>query len=422
MGEHAPQESWHAPVARASRALAGHFAGGADVFAVAPGRVNLIGEHIDYSGGHVLPFAIDLWCASAARWGSDAGRVRVHAADIAPGGETVVVSADAAAAIARGDIRRGSWGSYAAGVVDRVRARLLACNGLDVLKDRGIEIAVSSDVPSGGGLSSSAAFEVAIASAMYGLACAPGRACALADVPDAAWIPSACIAAERTFAGVPCGIMDQLASFHGRAGRAILIDTRAGEESPNIRAVPLPERASLVVIDTGVRHKLGASEYPLRRAASEAAAKALGVRWLCEATLDALEVHAGLSAAERDAATHAINEEKRVVGAAAALRSGSLAEVGRLMVESHASLRDVYRVSCAELDCVVRVLMKSHGVLGARMTGGGFGGCVIAMLEEGSAEAALQNVQREYRSEFGVECTMRRVTTVNGASLVLPGA
>lgn len=357
----------------------------------APGRVNLIGEHIDYCGGHVLPVALGLRCAAAVAAG--AGMLRVHAVDLGDAWEC-------AAGVEPRSMPRpapGTWRSYAAGVVSLIAE---AAGGPIPAAD----IFVASDVPRGSGLSSSAAFEVSLAGAVLaamGGAIAPSRVAAL------------CRRAEHEFAGVPCGIMDQAVAALGRTGHAMLLDCVAFEagaaagHTDGVRHVPLPgaREATLLIVDTGVRHALAGGEYARRRAACESAARKLGVTALCRAPLDAI-ARARLTDEETRCATHAIGEDRRTLEAAAALGAGELSRLGVLMIESHESLRDVYRVSCPELDSVVDAARGVPGVFGARMTGGGFGGCAIVLARAGAAEAAIGVVIAAFRTRFSRDCAV----------------
>jgi galactokinase len=288
----------------------------------APGRVNLIGDHTDYQGGFCLPMAIDreVTVAFAAR---DDGRVVVHSDG---GGEEVV-----------------------AAVVE-----VLAERGRPAV---GLNASVTSTVPVGAGLSSSAAFEVAIAVACTEVAGFDlrGRELALAAQE-----------AEHRASGVPCGVMDQMACALGVAGHALLLDCRSLAVTP----VAIPRDAVLTVAHSGRPRRLADSEYAARRAACEAAAARLGVQSLRDAT--------PAQVADDPFARHVVSENARVLRFADALQARDLAAAGALMLESHASLRDDFRVSTPELDQLVELAM-AQGALGARLTGAGFGGCMIAL-------------------------------------------
>lgn len=354
--------------------------------ASAPGRVNLIGEHTDYNEGFVLPIAIDRVCVAVAGPAADARRSRVLAADL---GRTAEVDLARPLEVGEGSgqVAAGSWLSYIAGVA----AQFQRLQGWGALPN--LDIAIASSVPLGGGLSSSAAVEVATATLLEqvaGVSLEP-RAKALL-----------CQRAEHEFAGVPCGIMDQFVSVMGRTGHAILIDCRSQDATP----IPMPaaERVSVVVINSNVRHALAGGEYAARRMACESAAAVLGVTALRDVDLDRLEgARDRLSEIEYRRARHVVTENSRTLAAADALRAGDLEQMGRLMRESHESLRADYEVSCPELDTLVEVASTIPGVFGARMTGGGFGGCVVAIAEPSSAAALQERVGPEYEMRHGRE-------------------
>jgi len=317
----------------------------AQLIAEAPGRVNLIGEHTDYNEGHVLPLAIDrtLSVAAAPR----EGEVRAVALDC---GEE-----DAFALEGFAPAPGGGWRNYVRGV-----AWALAGAGHRL---RALDLAFTGDVPIGAGLSSSAALEVALAAAFAAAGDFPlaGRELALLAQR-----------AENEFAGVQCGIMDQLAAVFGREGHALLIDCRSLEVEP----LPLAlGDVAIVVVDSAVRRTLGESAYNERRRQCAEAATALGVTALRDATAETLEARrAGLTETLYRRARHVVTEEARVAAAVGALRRGDLAALGRLLCESHASLRGDFEVSCPETDLLVELAMGTEGVLGARLTGAGFGG------------------------------------------------
>jgi len=382
MGEPAPRTEGDA-LARAVRAHEGRFGVPPTLGASAPGRVNLIGEHVDYCGGRVLPIAIGRRTACVAS--ATHGPTRVLAADLAADNEWSPGEA----------APRGSWQSYAQGVVEEVRALpgSAFCPELCVT--------IASDVPIGAGLSSSAAFEVSLGLL---LTRAWGREVPRADLAMACW------RAEQQYAGVPCGVMDQMVVARAEQGRAMLLDCGTGE----VRMSPVPGDVALVVIDTGVRHRLGESEYPKRRAACERAAALLGVGALARADAGAVEQ---LPEDLRPVARHVISEDARTQRFAVCLAGGDLSGAGRAMNESHASLRDDYRVSCAELDWVASRAASMPGVFGARMTGGGFGGCVIAIASRAGGAGLHSVVVPEYEREFGRTCTVFEVRASEGARL-----
>jgi galactokinase len=353
--------------------------------ACAPGRVNLIGEHTDYNGGFVLPLAIDRYCVAVGAPARDGEQSRVFAADVGESWSCDLRSplqvASASAVPRANEVRRASAQSYIAGVMELFRRQAGPLNNLDVC--------ISSSVPLGAGLSSSASLEIAVATLLEEVT---GRR--LDPVAKA----KLCQAAEHEFAGVPCGLMDQLASVFGLQGHALLIDCRSFHCTP----VPMPpeSEALVVVIDSGVRHALATSEYAARRGSCESAARVLGVLDLRDAS--PRRAHAQLSDDEARCVRHVLTENARVQQAAEALRQKDMARLGRLMTESHASLRDDYRVSCAELDAIVSAATAVPGVFGARMTGGGFGGCAIALAAPDAAMALSEAVAPCSRTSFPV--------------------
>jgi galactokinase len=341
---------------------------------VSPGRVNLIGEHTDYNDGFVLPLAIDRGLRIAVRRRDD-GRA-VLTSDRAAG----VVEIDLAAPLQPG---RTDWGRYVEGVCAGYR-RL----GWDL---PGFAAAITADLPSGGGLSSSAALEVGMATAIEALC---GRS--LAAVERALL----CQRAEHEFAGVPCGIMDQFAVALAQPGAALLIDCRDRETSD----VPLGDEVAVLVIDSGVSHALADGGYAARRRECEAAACGLGVRSLRDVTLLAWRAaERTLPEPDRRRARHVVTENVRVLAFAAAARGGDWATAGRLMNESHASLRDDFEVSCRELDLICEAVAPLEGVHGCRMTGGGFGGCAVALVDAVRAGAVVAAARAACAAALGAE-------------------
>jgi galactokinase len=358
------------------------------LIARAPGRVNLIGDHTDYNDGFVLPMAIDraVWIALRPR---DDRRVTVHSLDF---DETAELDLDDPGAPGEG------WDEYVRGVAwALMEARRSASRGWDGV--------AAGDVPVGAGLSSSAALELAAA-----------RAFTAAD--GAAWAPAAMATlaqrAENEWVGVNCGIMDQLISAAGTAGHALLIDCRSLET----RAVPLPARAAVVVLDTATRRGLVDSAYNERRRQCEAAAAFFGVRALRDVDLTAFEAREHeLDPVMRQRARHVITENARTLAAAEALARGDLGTVGRLMNESHASLRDDFEVSRRELDQMVELAQAHAGCYGARMTGAGFGGCAVALVESAAAAGFARDVARQYEAAAGLRPAVYLTAASQGASV-----
>ena len=317
----------------------------------APGRVNLIGEHTDYSGGLALPAAIELGVTvevdDAAPTVTLTSRQFGPAAPFAPDG---------------GGTSASGWARYA----QAVAAELAALGRPPV----GLAGTVSSDLPAGAGLSSSAAVEVAIALAL----------CAVADFElEPLELALACQRAELRAVGVPCGILDQAGSVLGRRGAAILLDCGTLEH----RLVAVPETAALVVLESGVERQLEGSGYATRRAELEQALRLVGADRSTQLELEDLD---GLDPLSLRRLRHVVTENERVVRFSAALEAGDLRAAGRLLSESHASLRDDYEVSTPEVDALVRGA-EDAGAFGARMVGGGFGGSVLALTDADTAEA-----------------------------------
>lgn len=347
----------------------------------APGRVNLIGDHTDYNDGFVLPAAIDRDCVVAAR---PADVVRVSSLDLA---DSFELPADGSADV---EACTSGWGRLVAAVV-----RELAAIGRPPV---GMDAVVASDVPIGSGLSSSAAFEVAVASALVGVASWDVEPIRLA---------LACRDAEEAASGVPCGIMDQLIAVAGRAGHALLIDCRSLES----RAVRIPESAGILVVHSGRSRALTDSAYAERRGACEELAARLG--------LDALRDAVPAQVAGDPFGRHVVSENARVLDAARVLEAGDLVRFGGLLSESHRSLRDDFGVSTPELDALVQALVEA-GAFGARLTGAGFGGSVVAVCEGDSASAVADAATASYRRLTGFEPHAFACRAVSGAGAFEP--
>ena len=331
----------------------------------APGRVNLIGEHTDYNDGFVLPVAIDLECAVAAARRDD-GLLRCWSTQLGEGRSVHV--ADLSGRHAQG------WPAYVHGVAWALREAGIPVTGADLLID--------SAVPGGAGLSSSAALECAVGLAL----------CDLAGVEvDRTQLALAGQRAETEVVGAPVGVMDQMASVHGRSGAAVFLDCRSLE----VQLVPLPlaeHDLRLLVIDTRVTHAHATGGYAARRRSCEQAALLLGVRALRDVTLAELHAAAEELGDERmRRARHVVTENARVLATVHALQSGDIDALGPLMAAGHASLRDDFEVSVLELDTAVAAAVDA-GALGARMTGGGFGGSVVAVARGDRVDAVADAV------------------------------
>jgi len=344
----------------------------------APGRVNLIGEHTDYNQGFVFPMALDRYTAAAIAPRTDR-HVRVRSLNMA---EEVTFALD-------GAVPRQHWSDYVAGIADQIGKRGMQLPGANIL--------LWSDVPVGSGLSSSAALEISCGLAFLSLVDArlEGRDLALLGQ-----------AAENRFVGMNCGIMDQFISVHGREENALFLDCRSLE----YQLVPLPsEHSRIVVCNTRVKHELGASEYNNRRRECEEGVALLqkhepAIRALRDLALKRFSgLAAGLPELVRKRCRHVISENERVLQSIQCLRSGDLRGFGQLMNASHDSLRDDYEVSCLELDHMVEIARSLAGCLGARMTGGGFGGCTVNLVEKEQVGNFCSEIAAQYRSRTGLE-------------------
>ena len=351
-----------------------------DVIVAAPGRVNLIGEHIDYCDGFVLPMAIDRYTVVAAKkTGADApGTAEFYSIDM---DDTLTVPLDK---IAKGE--RGFWGNYVTGV-------------LAGMTEQGSEIpplqaVTRSNVPIGGGLSSSASLEVAIGTMVEA-------------ITETSIDPVAkglvCQKAEHDFVGVPCGIMDQFASVLCQKDHVLLLDC----QDQSFQQIPFtnPDIAVLI-INSEVKHELSGGEYAQRRSSCEKAIRVLETDSFRNVTMEQVN-------ARRDSmdpvvfkrAKHVVGEIARTTDAAEALKKDDWDKVGQLMYASHNSLRDDFEVSCQELDILVDLASKTEGVIGSRMTGGGFGGCTVTLVAGDKADAATESICKQYEQMTGIKPT-----------------
>jgi galactokinase len=363
--------------------------------AAAPGRVNVIGEHTDYNDGFVLPMAIEFYSVMAADRPVD-------------GREVITLRSTLEAEAATIDLSRPvvptapKWGNYPRGVVAGFQARGIQPGGLDVL--------LHSTVPLGSGLSSSAALEVCTATLLEAVT---GRTL---DPVEKALL---CQKAEHDFAGVPCGIMDQFISALGREGHLLLLDCRTRKTE----IVPMQDPSvALLIINTNVKHELSGGEYAERRAQCEEAARNLGVKSLRDVTVEQLEK---AKSKMRDLvyrrARHVIGEISRTVRAAGSVRQSDWPAVGQLMYASHVALRDDYEVSCPELDAVVKIaeaIGEKGGVYGCRMTGGGFGGCCVALVKASSVDDITKKISTDYKARTGITATIFSSRPAAGATVI----
>jgi galactokinase len=362
----------------------------------APGRVNVIGEHTDYNDGFVLPMAIDRYTVIAAAPASN-------------GATTIQLRSTLGDGVTRVDLTqplkpaaKGTWSNYPVGVI----AGFLALGA----KLRGFDALIHSTVPLGGGLSSSAALEVATATLLEAVT---GRKL---DPVEKALL---CQKAEDDYAGMPCGIMDQFISVMGKQDHLLLLDCRS--RKPELVPMTDPSKA-LLIINTNVKHELTGGEYAKRRAQCEQASEDLSVASLRDATADMLV--RGRDKMEEVVfrrARHVISEIERTPHAAEGVRASNWPTVGQLMYASHASLRDDYEVSCPELDAVVDIAQAigpKGGVIGCRMTGGGFGGCAVALVAADSVAAISDRIASEYERRTGIKPTLFVSRPAAGATLL----
>jgi galactokinase len=353
------------------------FGGGSELYR-APGRVNLIGEHTDYNDGYVMPVAIDLSCWAAIGPRADR-KLAIYSEDLDQSVEVDLANPDLH------PLR--NWSDYPVGVAAVLQR---ANHSL-----RGANLFIRSEIPLGAGLSSSAAIEVSVG---YALLRTSGHQIQLVE------LARLCQRAENEFVGARCGIMDQFAACHGQRGNALLLDCRSLE----YRALAIPDNLALVICNTRVRHEVAASEYNLRRAECEEAVRLLAetlphVRALRDLNIRELEQYRGrLTPTLYKRARHVVTENERVQSAAAALAQGDIGAFGDLMRASHRSLRDDYQVSCPELDVMVEIADHQPGNYGSRMTGGGFGGCTINLVDVDHSAEFQRRVAEAYYSATGL--------------------
>jgi galactokinase len=348
---------------------------------VAPGRVNLIGEHTDYNDGFVMPIAIQ-FAVTILAGPRDDGQIHLVSADF--GQKTAFA---AGGPVERDPGRR--WSDYEKGVVS------------EYLKlghvPRGANLLIHGDIPMASGLSSSAAIEVATAVALRSL-----NGFAIDDLD----LVKLCQKAENDFVGMKCGIMDQFVSCLGRAGHALFLDCR----SLDYRLTPFPgDRYSVVILNTKMKRELTGSEYNERRSQCEEGVRLLrkalpGIRALRDVSIEDFEKHAGsLPEMVSRRCRHVVSENQRVLDFVEALPRSDEGKIGGLLLDSHESLKNLFEVSCPELDLMVDLAMSVQGVIGARMTGAGFGGCAIAVVKKGNEDALRSRVMESYPKKTGIE-------------------
>lgn len=374
---------------RISTVFEAQFGAAPRYFVQAPGRVNLIGEHTDYNDGFVLPCAINYQTLVAATPRDD-DQVRVVAADYDGQTDSFTLSADLQS---HPDYL---WANYIRGVLKHLILRGHSFQGMDM--------AVTGNVPQGAGLSSSASLEVAIGQTVKTLAAID------ISQKDIALNGQE---AENQFVGCNCGIMDQLISAEGEVGHALLIDCR----SLDTRAVSIPEGLAVVIIDSKVKRGLVDSEYNTRREQCETAAQALGLQALRDISLVDFEAKAAsLDPLVAQRARHVVSENERTLEAADALAANDLRRLGELMAASHASMRDDFEITVPQIDFIVASVAEVlQGNGGVRMTGGGFGGCIVALVPEGRVDAVRSCIEDRYFDETGLNAEIHVCTPSAGA-------
>jgi galactokinase len=360
----------------------------------APGRVNLIGEHTDYNDGFAMPAAIEFYCWVAVGSREDR-KLSIYSEEFSAAADADLDS--------ESHQPSKTWSDYPVGVALQLEQAGFRLRGANLL--------IESEVPMGAGLSSSAAIEVA-------------TALALADQsgwsPDRVQLAQLCQKAENEFVGARVGIMDQFVSLHGQEDHALMLDCRA----LSFESLLIPDSVKLVINNTMVKHELASSEYNRRRADCEEAVLRLaevlpGIRALRDVSLEQLERHRDvLTEVIYKRALHIVTENARVLDSAEALRSGDIARFGMRMAESHRSLRDLYEVSCRELDLMVDLAYQQRGVFGARMTGGGFGGATINLVDARYAGEFKEKMAKAYQKETGLVPQIYICKPAEGASPV----
>jgi len=357
----------------------------------APGRVNLIGEHTDYNDGFVLPSAIGFYTHIAVSPRSD-GKLVLRSTEFRQRFEFLAASLPSQ--------RLGEWCDYVLGVATQLTKTGVRIGGADLL--------VHGEVPVGSGLSSSASLAVASALALLSLS---GKTLPLKE------IAKLCQRAENEFVGARVGIMDQFVSCHGKAGHAVLLDCR----SLDYDLVPIPERVQLVICNTMVKHELSGGEYNVRRAQCEEGVRILSqsnpkIRALRDVTVRELqERRSEMPEVVFRRCLHVVKENERVLETKKFFENDDLSSVGKLMLDSHESLRDLYEVSCRELDAMVEAAKGVPGWIGGRMTGGGFGGCTVNLVEREQAQAFASSVASRYQKEIGIRPDIYVCSAADGA-------
>ena len=364
----------------------------------APGRVNLVGEHTDYSGGFCMPAAINFETRIAASPRSDS-KLKLHSADF---NESIDVDLDPLPMD-----RQGHWSAYPIGVVWSLRKA-----GIEV---PAASLTITGNVPQGAGLSSSASIEVATATALLALA---------GKILPGSEVATICQRAENDYVGAPCGIMDQFISANGQAGSALILDTRA----LTFELAPIPSHLRLVITNSMVKHSVAeGGEYASRRREVEEGTAALhaykpGITLLRDATLaDLIACGSSMSNEAFKRCRHVITDSQRVVDGLKLLRAGEIVAFGKLLNDAHRSYRDDFEASCKECDILAAIAQGQPGCYGARLTGGGFGGCVVSLVEANASEIFVTAIVAEYLKQTGIRAEVYVCSTADGAGEMTDG-
>ena len=351
----------------------------------APGRLNVIGEHVDYNGGIVLPAAIERWFIGVLRANGDS-KVRIFDCKF---DETITVDLDSPLAP-----EKGSWMNYPKGVLAQFQKRGVKIPGFD--------LCIYSNVPTGGGVSSSAAFEALTATIVEILTGSE------LELMEKALL---CQKAEHEFAGVPCGIMDQAAVIMCKSQHLLKLDCR----DLSVMDVPFTnDSLGLMVIDSNVHHELVDGAYAKRREACEKACSEMGIESLRDATVEAVKSFAFSDEIIRNRALHVVSEIERTFALIKALEEGDYHTAGKSIMGSHESLRDLYEVSCPELDFIVAQCNAQESVYGSRIMGGGFGGSAIVLVEKTKAGEVADFIEKAYKAEYGLEASIFLTNPAHG--------
>ncbi|KAL3937931.1 MAG: hypothetical protein SGBAC_007053 [Bacillariaceae sp.] len=419
---------------KASSLFQQHFSSssGDVTIAVAPGRVNLIGEHTDYTGGFVLPFAIEYSCVvygkgklttgtSPSSSPSSSSPTKASLSFVSAQGSQELVQLQITRDSVGAPPEKSSWTSYVCGTVFQYLVDLPPSSHLE------LQFAIASDVPLGSGLSSSASLEVSVARFCEAII---GTEHAFSSVDSAnsnhAKVRALrCQKAENTWCNSPCGVMDQYISSAATSGGLLMIDCTSLESHQTLMAAT--QRPVLVVANSNVQHDIGGGEYPIRVKQCQTATAALQkanpqIQSLRQATLEDVEQakeHMKDDIVSYKRAKHVVTENARVEQCKVALEQGDWKQVGSLMNQSHVSMRDDYEVSCKEIDQLVEIAQEQPGVYGSRLTGGGFGGCTVTLVEPSQAQHLVEILQKEYKAKTGKDCSPFQTKPAQGAHILI---